>query len=282
MNELVAQVFAGLVVAAVSGLCGYLIRPRGRRGPMEPREPLPGTPLAALSCYPCVADASGRIRLDEDLLREAAELLTRDKNVLGASDLVYLVDRNVDSLRLEGATKAAMDAMRRKYRRELEHAGGHDRQRQILREEFCPIAEGFGETFAGTPVEVVLHDARNPLHSIVSIHNPITGRQTDGPISDLGLRIIKSYAVRGSVSTKVGYQLPPIGGRNIKGSTIPLLHEGLGLVGFICINIDREKFKDASAKELREICDKLAAVPLGHEVERLFPTNEEDSSDEGS
>lgn len=51
-----------------------------------------------------------------------------------------------------------------------------DREKDRIFQSYADIVNGIGQTFAGTPVEIVLHDTRNPLRSIVAVQNPISGR----------------------------------------------------------------------------------------------------------
>ncbi|MGO1237973.1 MAG: PAS domain-containing protein, partial [Hafnia alvei] len=49
-------------------------------------------------------------------------------------------------------------------------------ENQLLLREGAKIAKALGEMFAPT-CEVVLHDLCNPLHSIVAIEQPLSGRK---------------------------------------------------------------------------------------------------------
>ena len=57
--------------------------------------------------------------------------------------------------------------------------------------KYEPLVDLLADLF-GSNCEVVLHDIKNPERSIVKIRNGhITSRKRGGPITDLGLKIIK-------------------------------------------------------------------------------------------
>lgn len=102
---------------------------------------------------------------------------------------------------------------------------------------------GIGQTFSGTPIEIVLHDTRNPLISIVAVQNPISGRRLGDPNTNFGIQLIRNYSQsdRGSGQSFVSYGLTLKDGRQVKSTTIPLFNNVYGLIGFICLNIDISK-----------------------------------------
>ena len=60
------------------------------------------------------------------------------------------------------------------------------------------MAAALGATFAPF-CEVVVHDLTRPKHSIVTLHNPLSGRQVGDPATDHGQRRISdpTYPQRG-------------------------------------------------------------------------------------
>jgi len=86
----------------------------------------------------------------------------------------------------------------------------------FLIESLKLLVDGLGQTF-GSRCEVVLHDLRNLDRSIVKIANGhITGRSAGGPITDFGLRMLKSGSKEDLL---INY--PSVGkdGRKLKSST---------------------------------------------------------------
>jgi hypothetical protein len=96
-----------------------------------------------------------------------------------------------------------------------------------------PVVEALGKTF-GRYTEVVLHDISDPEHSIIAIANgEVTGRKVRGPMTEVGLRMIKesqgaqdilnysNYTRDGRCQHADGYQRArPCGGRNGAGRCV--------------------------------------------------------------
>jgi predicted transcriptional regulator YheO len=100
------------------------------------------------------------------------------------------------------------------------------------------VVDGIARTF-GPRCEVVLHDLRNLRnldHSIVKIANGhVTGRTVGGPISDRGLKDIRS---RPEWDLSINYASVTRDGRTLKSSTM-LFRDNKGkLIAALCINFD--------------------------------------------
>lgn len=208
----------------------------------ESRGRLPGQPLAAFSdIYPVRADSEGHLYLDKDRFVEAIDYLTGSPSPKAIADLVYLGQANNVTLLLDEKEKSA-------YSKLMDHPAFTEmkinleqinRQRDQLLIVYKDIVDGIGQTFSGTGIEIVLHDTRDPLHSIVALQNPISGRRLGDTNTNFGLELIKDYSVvdkRGS--NFIAYPLKLKDGRNVKSTTIPLFDDTFGLVGFICLNVD--------------------------------------------
>lgn len=75
-------------------------------------------------------------------------------------------------------------------------------ENQLLLREGAKIAKALGEMFAPT-CEVVLHDLCNPLHSIVAIEQPLSGRKIGDPSTEMGLARIRDPQYPDVVQTTV-------------------------------------------------------------------------------
>ena len=208
----------------------------------EPRGRLPGQPLAAFSdIYPVRADSEGHLYLDKDRFVKAIDHLTSSPSPKAIADLVYLGQANNVTLLLDEKEKSAYSKLMdhpafTEMRINLEQI---NRQRDQLLIVYKDIVDGIGQTFSGAGIEIVLHDTRDPLHSIVALQNPISGRRLGDTNTNFGLELIKDYSLvdkRGS--NFVAYPLKLKDGRNVKSTTIPLFDDTFGLVGFICLNVD--------------------------------------------
>jgi predicted transcriptional regulator YheO len=97
-----------------------------------------------------------------------------------------------------------------------------------------PIVQGIHSTF-GSRCEVVLHDYRDPEHSIVAVAGDVTHRSIGGSVTQMGLAVI----AEGEAATdQINYITRTQDGRVLKSSTIVLRnHEGC-VFGALCINFD--------------------------------------------
>jgi len=97
-----------------------------------------------------------------------------------------------------------------------------------------PVVRGIVETF-GRHCEVVLHDFREPEHSIVEVHGQVTGRRVGGSVTELGLAVI---AQGDAAEDQYNYFTRTPGGRLLRSTTIPLRDPSGHVFGALCINFD--------------------------------------------
>lgn len=207
---------------------------------------LAGKPLAAYEdIYPIVIDARGQVRLDNERFTKAIAYLQVNPSEQAIADLIYLGQQNNITISLSPEDKTKYQALASKLSNE--DLGQIINKRDALFHSYKDIVNAFGQTFAGTGIEIVLHDTRNPVKSIMAVQNPISGRQLGDPNTNFGVQLIKDYSVvnmRGA--SYISYPLTLKDGRAVKSTTIPIFDERYGLIGFICINIDISRLKDMS------------------------------------
>lgn len=108
----------------------------------------------------------------------------------------------------------------------------------FLIESLKTAVDGIARTF-GPRCEVVLHDLRNLRnleHSIVKIANGhVTGRTVGGPISDRGLKDIRS---KPEWELSINYASVTRDGRPLKSSTVLFRNDRGKLIAALCINFD--------------------------------------------
>ena len=143
----------------------------------------------------------------------------------------------------------------------LKNASYHpDEDNKVLLLTLKDIVHGVGQTLRGTPIEIVLHDTRNPLKSVIAIENPVTGRKLYDKNTNFGIELIKKYAKNeiknGNI---VSYPITLDDGRVIKATTIPIYDNG-ELIAFICINIDTSRISLKNPHELQKTIDSLVKV----------------------
>ncbi|UXY16970.1 PAS domain-containing protein [Chitiniphilus purpureus] len=254
-----ASVFVpGVLIVAIS------IYVLGFRSPQQPEHKvLPGKALAAYDdLYPIRADHAGTLYLDRARLIKAIDYFTVNPSPRAIADLIYLGNANNVTLLLDAKSKA-------KYLRLAEipdyaALARLDQERDRIFQSYRDIVNGIGQTFAGTPMEFVLHDTRNPLRSIIAVQNPISGRRLGDTNTNFGLQLIKNYSYgeggQGRGGSFVSYALTLKDGRPIKSTTIPIFHEVYGLIGFICINLDISKLDKANVSELEHFVENFKAT----------------------
>jgi predicted transcriptional regulator YheO len=108
----------------------------------------------------------------------------------------------------------------------------------FLIESLKILVDGIARTF-GPRCEVVLHDLRNLRnldHSIVKIANEhVTGRTVGGPISDRGLKDLRS---RSEWDLSINYASVTKDGRPLKSSTMLFRNDKGKPIAALCINFD--------------------------------------------
>lgn len=113
----------------------------------------------------------------------------------------------------------------------------------------------------GRDCEVVVHDLRNPRHSVVAISGELTGRHVGAPAPDPEL-------LPGVVDKFTGDQLrrhtTTSSGRELVSSTAWLRGEAGHIVGAVCINLDLAELRRA-----RDIIDGRLVSDDGLDLDRL-------------
>ncbi|MGI8483695.1 MAG: helix-turn-helix transcriptional regulator [Thermomicrobiales bacterium] len=97
-----------------------------------------------------------------------------------------------------------------------------------------PILRGIAQTF-GRYCEVVLHDFRDPEHSIVAIEGNVTNRKPGGSVTQIGLALI---ADGDAAQDSLNYITRTPTGRVLKSSTVLLRDRDNRVFGALCINFD--------------------------------------------
>ncbi|MDN5332367.1 MAG: hypothetical protein PWP45_1592 [Tepidanaerobacteraceae bacterium] len=106
-----------------------------------------------------------------------------------------------------------------------------------LLKNFIPIVD-FIAGIAGPFCEVVLHDVSNVESSIVAIkNNHISGRQVGGPLTDLGLKLLKEKAYK-EKDYLLNYPAKTKDGKVLRSSTFFIKDDNGDIVGMLCVNID--------------------------------------------
>ena len=254
LNKSAVVILAALIVCVLTGVVYYF---NNKPQFISATKTLTGKPLAAYDdIYPIVVDGSGILHLDKDRFVNAVAYLNEQPSQQAIADLIYLGQQNNITLELSSEQKAAYQKVASKL--STDDIARITEQRDNLFRTYRDIVNGIGQTFAGTGIEIVLHDTRNPIKSIVAIQNTIFGRLLGGPNTNFGVQLIKDYsAVNLRGSSYISYPLAAKDGRAVKSSTVPLFDERYGLIGFICINIDISKVRSADRAAVNSFIQAL-------------------------
>lgn len=251
----------------IVGLTVYVL---GLKPASEEHTVLPGRPLATYEdLYPIRPNDQGSLMMDPAIFAKAVEHFSESRDLRAIADLLYLGNMNNVAIMLDGAVRS-------KYAKLGEgqvfaSLNESNRQRDQLLQPYADIVNGVGLTFAGTPIEIVLHDTRNPMKSIVALQNPISGRRLGDPNTNFGVQLIKTYSqASGPQSPFVSYGLTLKDGRAIKSSTVPLFNEKYGLIGFICINIDISKLNGKDPAAIEHFMENFRAITENEAISEMI------------
>jgi predicted transcriptional regulator YheO len=114
----------------------------------------------------------------------------------------------------------------------------HTAEQAVLIEQLQHVAQGLSETFAPF-CEVVLHDLTEPKHSILAIHNNLSGRKVGDPTTELGLARIADPAYPQVISN---YANQFADGRQAKSTSIGIRDSSGHYVAALCMNVDLTLF----------------------------------------
>jgi len=135
-----------------------------------------------------------------------------------------------------------------------------------------PVLEGIKQIVEdlvkaiGIPCEIVLHDLQNPSRSIVAIGGDLTGRSVGGPLTDLGLRMLRSG---GFEENLISYTNTTPDGRPLRASTLFIRDESGEVIGALCINIDITYWTVVN-KFITDLCDVEPLSESGEPVTETF------------
>jgi serine/threonine protein kinase/predicted transcriptional regulator YheO len=207
-----------------------------------------GKPLAAYPFYPITISKEGFPYIDRDLFMDAVNMLRENPDARAVADLIYMERKENITLQLSASDRRLFQALISEV--PVPDATHQEEYIDRLFSVYKQIVNGIGQTFAGTPIEIVLHDIRNPMRSIQAIQNPISGRQLYQATTNFGIHLIKWYATHPQQGSNfISYNLKLADGTPIKSTTIPLYDPEYGLLGSICLNI---RISDLSETDLDE------------------------------
>jgi hypothetical protein len=176
-------------------------------------------------------------------------LLAKDTyDRLAAMDLVYLREQNL-GIDNEDVLKRQPIAFA-KYKELVERYDLLDFIKNIPIEDeqlfgnYRRMVDDIGETLKGVFLELLIHNVRNPVHSIIACKNSegVSGRKLLDPstrfvvqfVRDQGRRLVR--AMQGG--DKIAYVKHFQKDKWVKATTTPLYDDRYGLIAILCLNID--------------------------------------------
>jgi predicted transcriptional regulator YheO len=124
---------------------------------------------------------------------------------------------------------------------------------QFIFDHYLRVAEVLGSMFAPY-LEVIVHDLRKPVNSIIAIYNGhITGREVGGPTTDLGYRRVEG----GVPDMIINYNNKNDRGLKLKSSSLAIHNKNGELIGSLCLNLNISVFQ-----EIGDIIQKLMQTEI--------------------
>jgi hypothetical protein len=222
--------------------------------------------LASYAEYPIGVRTDGSLFYRPDYANTLAERLVREKNQYAVYELIYMIDTiNTYGAALDLAGPA-LDPQLLERLREIvpeDARSEFEAERDGVVTAMSAAIHGLGAMFRNCAIEFVLHDVRNPIHSVISIEDSITGRSVFSSNTNFGVRVIRKYAHDRVAENFTAYRID-INGRPIKSSTLPVLDGSGHLVAVFCVNMDIgwevELSRKGLPKKLRDLLSALCAT----------------------
>ena len=112
-------------------------------------------------------------------------------------------------------------------------------EQNALLSQLEQVAQGLSATFAPF-CEVVLHDLLDPKHSILAIHNNLSGRSVGDPTTELGLARIADPQYPQVIANYANHFAD---GRPAKSTSIGIKDSSGRYVAALCMNVDMTLFR---------------------------------------
>lgn len=141
-----------------------------------------------------------------------------------------------------------------------------EREQASLLDQVKQIADGLGQTFAPF-CEVVVHDLRDPAHSILAIHNNLSGRSVGDPTTELGLARI---ADENYPQLLTNYPNQFSDGRRAKSTSVGIKDSTGRYVAALCLNVDLNLFRG-----IQNVLEQFCTTSGVGAKESLDPANAE-------
>ncbi len=207
--------------------------------------------------------------LNREKYIEAIKFLLRDDihDRLAASDIVYLRKDNLDHDEdiLDDKHIELYAKLVEKYDL-YEFIKNFKNENELILGNYARIVNEFGKTLDNCFIEILLHNVRNPLKSVIAAQNTtgISDRRLFDPstrfvieyVQHQGKHLIKAFEGKG----KVSYEKVFKNGKIVKATTTPVFDSRYGLVGIICVNIDIEAVKNSTNSKDHSLIESYCQI----------------------
>jgi class 3 adenylate cyclase len=227
-----------VLVVAVAALAGFLA---GRRSSDDARSRSTSEQkrLEEYDFYPFFVTPEGHVEFDPEAFNRAVLHLLTETNKRAARELVVIGEQNLVRDTFPSDWLLTYKQFYAAY-----NGDSVVSDNDAYLENYKRVVNQLGRSFRNAGIEVLLHNLVNPSRSLVAIENgAVTGRRVGSGATNLVLDL-KTRKQRGE--DKVNYELN-IGSRQFKCTTVGIFRPEYGLVGALCVNIDRRFLRDAAA-----------------------------------
>lgn len=227
------------------------------------RKMIPGRRLYKYPDHYPIDVESGTYRpsINSTRFGEAIDYLLGDDvdDRLAAMDLVYLRKANATQVRDVVPTDHL-----EQYKRLIEKyslrsfVDDFKSEKERVFRNYIRIVNDIGDTLRGVSFEILLHDVRNPIRSIIAARNTdeVSGRKIGDPATRFVVEYVKNqgrYIEAAMESGRhVAYRKKFTYTKEVKATTTLVFDDLYGLVGILCLNIDIEEIDKLTAKGKKE------------------------------
>jgi len=194
----------------------------------------------------------------KNIFFKAIKYFSEYRDDMAATDLVYLWEANrghVEDRFTEDESQQYSNFITHYNIRHFLHEFESEHKR--IFSNYIQLVNDIGDTLKGVFFEILLHDVRNPIRSIIAARNSqdLSGRKVGDPstrfvvqyVREQGRRLLESL----ESGDKVAYRKQFEADKFVKATTIPIWDGKYGLVGMFCINIDIAQIERLDEKGIK-------------------------------
>lgn len=203
---------------------------------------------------------NGRIPVfSKNTFFKAIKYFTKYHDDMAATDLIYLWEANREHIDDKFSKKEKVE-----YENFINHYNANHFLNEFVSEHerifsnYIKLVDEIGGTLKGVFFEILLHDVRNPIRSIIAAGNSedVSGRKVGDPSTRFVVQYVKEQGQRLLTSLEIGdkvaYRKQFESDKFLKATTIPIWDSKYGLVGMFCVNIDITQIESLNDEKIKE------------------------------